>query len=93
VDSEVALYRSLGLAFAISLPVALAVIILPARNMLRKRIRWAAVAFVGLGTLFVGWAASWPGPNTATFAMMLGGLFAFAIGSFCFTRTFCRIRQ
>ena len=91
VDSEIVVYRILGLAFLICLPVALAFIILPARSPLRKRFRWGAVAFVGLGFLFVGWAASWPGPNTVTLLMMFGGLAAFAAGSFFLMRSFCRL--
>jgi hypothetical protein len=91
VDSEIVIYRGLGLAFLISLPIALAFIILPARNLLRKRVRWGAVALVGLGFLFVGWAASWPGPNMVTLLMMVSGLAAFTAGSFCLTRSFCRL--
>jgi hypothetical protein len=93
VDSEILVYRVLGLAFLICLPVALAFIILPARSLLWKRARWGAVAFIGLGFLFVGWAASWPGPNTITLLLMFGGLIALAIGSFCLTRSFCRLGQ
>lgn len=93
MDIEILVYRILGLAFLICLPVALAFIILPARSLLRKRIRWGAVAFIGLGFLFVGMAASWPGPNTITLLMMLGGLVALATGSFCLTRSFCRSGQ
>jgi hypothetical protein len=93
VDTEILVYRIVGLAFLISLPVALAFIVLPARSQLRKRIRWGAVAFIGLGFLFVGMVASWPGPNTITLLMMFGGLVAFATGSFCLTRSFCRSGQ
>jgi hypothetical protein len=93
VNSEVFIYRVVGLAFVICLPVALAFIILPARSLLRKRVRWGAVAFIGLGLLFIGWAASWPGPNTITVLMMFGGLVAFGTGGFCFTRSFCRSGQ
>jgi hypothetical protein len=90
MDTEVLIYRILGLAFLICLPIALAFIVLPARSLLRKRIRWGAVAFIGLGLLFVGMVASWPGPNTITLLMMLGGLVALATGSFCLTCSFCR---
>ena len=93
MDAEILAYRGLGLAFLISLPVALAFIILPARSLRRKRIRWGAVTFTGLGFLFVGWAASWPGPNTITLLMMFGGLVAFATGGFFLTRSFCRSGQ
>ena len=93
MDSEIVVYRALGLAFLISLPVTLALIILPARSLLKKRVRWGAVAFVGLGFLFVGWAASWPGPSTVTLLIMGTGLAAFATGSFCLTRLFCRLGQ
>jgi multisubunit Na+/H+ antiporter MnhB subunit len=93
VDTEIFVYRVVGLTLLVCLPVALAFIVLPARTTLRKRIRWGAVAFVGLGCLFVGLAASWPGPNTITSAMMLGGLIALAAGSFCLTRSFCRLGQ
>lgn len=93
MDSEIVVYRVLGLAFLICLPVALAFIVLPARSLLRKRVRWGALAFVGLGFLFVGLVASWPGPNTVTLLMMFGGLTSFAAGSFCLTRSFCRWGQ
>jgi hypothetical protein len=85
--TEILVYRILGLAFLICPPVALAFIVFPARSLLRKRIRWGAVAFIGLGFLFVGLVASWPGPNTITLLMMFGGLAAFATGSFCLTRS------
>ena len=93
MDSEIAVYRVLGLAFLICLPVALAFIILPARSLLRKRVRWGAVAFVGLGFLFFGLVAAWPGPNRVTLVLMFAGLAAFAAGSFCLTRSFCRLGQ
>ena len=93
MDSEIVVYRVLVLAFLICLPAALAFIFLPAHSLLRKRLRWGAVAFVGLGCLFVGWVASWPGPNTVTLLMMFGGLAVFAAGSFCLTRSFCRLGQ
>ena len=93
MQSEILIYRIIGFAFLICLPVALVFVILPARSQIRKRLRWGAVAFIGLGILFVGWAASWPGPNTITLAMMFGGLVAFATGSFCLTRSFCSGRQ
>lgn len=93
MDTEVLVYRIVGLAFLICLPVALAFVVFPARSLLRKRVRWGSVAFIGLGFLFVGWAASWPGPNTITLLMMFGGLVAFATGGFCLTRSFCRSGQ
>jgi hypothetical protein len=91
VGTEILIYRIAGRAFLICLPVALALIILPARSELRKRLRWSALAFIGLGTIFIGWAASWPGPNAVTSVMMFGGLVAFGTGSFCLTRSFCRL--
>jgi hypothetical protein len=93
VDTEVFVYRVAGLAFLICVPIALAAIVLPAGSLLKKRLRWGALAFVGLGCLFVGLVASWPGPNTITCVLMLGGLLAFATGSFCLTRSFCRSAQ
>jgi hypothetical protein len=75
LDTEILVYRVVGLAFLVCLPVALCFIILPARE-LRKRILWSAVAFVGVGSFFIGLVASWPGPNTITSLMMMGGLFA-----------------
>jgi hypothetical protein len=94
MNTEVLVYRVLGIVFLICLPAALAFIILPARSLLRKRARWGAVAFIGLGFLFVGWAASWPGPNTITLLMMFGGLVSFATGAVCLTRSFlCRSGQ
>jgi hypothetical protein len=93
VETEILVYRLLGLAFLICLPVALALIILPARTLLRKRIRWGSIGFVGLGCLFVGWASSWPGPNTITLLIMSCGLIALAVGSFGLARSFCRVSQ
>jgi hypothetical protein len=86
-------YRVLGLVFLMCLPVALALAILPAKGLLRKRIRSGAVGFIGLGCLFVGWVSSWPGPNTITLLMMFGGLIAFVAGSFSLVRSFCRPGQ
>lgn len=93
MGTEILIYRIAGLTFLICLPAALTFVILPARSQLRRRLRWGAVAFIGLGILFVGWAASWPGPNTITLAMMFSGLVAFATGSFCLTRSFCSGRR
>ena len=92
METEILIYRIMAIAFVICLPVALILIIRPTRTLLRKRLCWGAVAFIGLGTLFVGWAASWPGPNTITLMMMLGGLIAFATRSFCLSRSFCHSR-
>jgi len=83
MKTEILIYRVVGIGFLICLPVALTFVVLPARTLLRKRLRWSAVAFIGLGSLFVGWAASWPGPNTITSVMMFGGLIAFVMGSLC----------
>jgi hypothetical protein len=93
VETEILSYQTIGFAFLICLPVALVFVILPARSQLRKRLRWGTVAFIGLGILFVGLAASWPGSNTITLAMMCSGLVAFSAGSFCLTRSFCSGRQ
>jgi len=92
VETEILIYRIVALAFVICLPVAVIFIIRPTRTLLRKRLRWGAVAFIGLGSLFVGWSASWPGPNTITLVMMFGGLIAFATGAFCLSRSFCHSR-
>jgi hypothetical protein len=89
---EILIYRVLGLGFLICLPIALVLIILPVRTLLRKRLRWGSVGFIGLGCLFVGWASSWPGPNTITLMMMSGGLLALAVASFCLARS-CRVVQ
>jgi hypothetical protein len=61
VDTEILVYRVVELALLICAPVAVALKILPARSLLRKRIRWGAVAFIRLGFLFFGSLASWPG--------------------------------
>ena len=91
MNTEILVYRIVGLAFLICLPGALALVVLPARSPRRKLLRWGALAFIGLGCMFVGAAASWPGPNVVTSVMMFGGLVAFGTGSFCFTRSFCRL--
>ena len=93
MDTEILLYRIVALAFVICLPVALIFAILPTRTLLRKRLLWGAVAFIGLGTLFVGWAASWPGPNTITLVMMFGGFIAFAAGVILISRSFYPSRR
>ena len=93
LEKEIFISRIAALAFVICLPVALLFIILPTRTLVRQRLRWGAVAFVGLGSLFVGWASSWPGPNTITAVMMFGGLITFATGSFCLTRSLCSKRR
>jgi hypothetical protein len=93
VETETFIYRIVALGFLICLPIALIFIILPARTLLRKRLRWGSVAFIGLGSLFVGLAASWPGPNRITLLMIFGGLVAFTTGGFCLTRSFCRSGQ
>ncbi len=85
---EIAIYRIVLLTFLVGLPFALIYIILPARNVMRLRIRWIAIAFIGIGTCFVGWAASWPGPNAITGVMMLGGLVMFVCAGFFFVRSF-----
>src|ERR1700737_4273977 len=88
VIDEIAIYRILGIAFLVGLPVALIYSILPARNVIRRRIRWTAIAFIGIGTCFGGFAASWPGPNSITSVMMLGGLVMFLSAAFFFGRSF-----
>ena len=85
---EIAIYRIVGVVFLVGLPVALIFIILPARTVRRRRIRWVAIAFIGIGSCFVGLAASWPGPNSITGAMMLGGLVMFLGAAFFFVRSF-----
>ena len=88
VIDEIAIYRIVGITFLVGLPVALIYIILPARNVIRQRIRWIAIAFIGIGTCFVGLVASWPGPNSITGVMMLGGLVMFLGAAFFFVRSF-----
>ena len=73
--TEVELYRVATVAYLIGLPFAIGLLFLSDKTLARKRICWGAVAFGGAGLLFIGWAASWPGPNEVTLAMMLGGLF------------------
>jgi hypothetical protein len=85
---EVAIYRIVGIIFLAGLPVAIICIVRPARSVIRKRVRWIAAGFIGLGSFFIGWVASWPGPNMATDIMMLGGLILFLGASFLFVRTF-----
>jgi len=71
MTDEVMIYRVVG--------VALIYVILPARTAVRKRIRWGAAAFIGFGVCFVGWAASWPGPDSITAVMILVGLLTFLV--------------
>jgi hypothetical protein len=88
VIDEIEMYRIAGVTFLAGLPVAILLTILPARTQLRKRIRLAAAAFIGIGTCFMGFALSWPGPNSITDIMMLGGLVVFLASAFFFTRSF-----
>jgi hypothetical protein len=88
VIDEILLYRITEVIFLVGLPVALIYIILPARNAIRQRIRWIAIAFIGIGTCFIGLLASWPGPNSITGTMMLGGLVMFLCAAFFFVRSF-----
>jgi F0F1-type ATP synthase assembly protein I len=85
---EIRIYRAVSIAFLAGLPIALVYIILPARTPVRKRIRWGAGAFVGFGICFVGWASSWPGPNSITLVMIFGGLFTFLV-SVCALARLC----
>ena len=71
MDTELLIYQIVGFAFLICRPVALAFIILPAPSLLTKRLRWGVVAFIGLGCMFVGFVASWPGPKTVTGGVLL----------------------
>jgi hypothetical protein len=87
VIDEIAIYRIIEIIFLVGLPVALFCIILPARNAIRQRIRWIAIGFIGIGTCFVGLLASWPGPNSITGAMILGGLVMFLGAAFFFVRS------
>ena len=84
---EIMIYRIIGVAFLAGLPVAFIYIVLPARTPVRRRIRWGSAAFVGFGVCFVGWVASWPGPNSITLVMMLGGLLTFLVSACCFVRS------
>jgi hypothetical protein len=54
VDTEIFVYGIVERMFLICAPVAVVLMILPARSLLRKRFRWGAVAFFGLGLLFLG---------------------------------------
>lgn len=74
VIDEIAIYRIVGVTFLIGLPAALIYIILAARNVIRQLIRWIAIAFIGIGTCFVGLVPSWPGPHSIRGVMMLGGV-------------------
>jgi hypothetical protein len=84
---EAALYRIVGSTFLASLPAPAVYLLLPARTIVRKRIRWIAAAYIGIGTCFVGLVLSWPGPNLITDIMMLGGLTTFFASSCCFLRS------
>ena len=82
--NEVVIYRIGGIIFLAGLPVALIFAALPARTMMRRRLRLIAMMFIGGGICFVGFAASWPGPNSVTITMMLGGLLTFITAALCF---------
>jgi hypothetical protein len=58
---------------------------------MKKSIYWAIAAALGLGLLYVGLAASWPGPNNITLAMMAIGLCTFIIAA-CFSFRACLTR-
>jgi hypothetical protein len=88
VINEVVIYKIGGIIFLAGLPVALIFAVLPARTMMRKRVRSIAMMFIGGGICFVGFVASWPGPNSVTIAMMLGGLLTFITAAFCFARSY-----
>ena len=81
---EVAILRVIAVAFLAGVPVALFYIVRPARTVARRRIRWIAAGFLGIGTCYIGWGASWPGPNSVTLCMMGGGLLTFLVSTVCF---------
>ena len=85
---EVEIYRIVAATFLGGLPVALMYIVLPARTVMRQRVRWIAIGFIGIGTCFIGLVLSWPGPNSVTGVMMLGGLVMFLGSAFFFVRSF-----
>jgi hypothetical protein len=84
---EIMVYRIVVIAFLVGLPIALFYIILPARTLVRKRIRWGAAAFIGFGACFVGLVASWPGLSSFTTVIILGGLLTFLAAACCLLRS------
>jgi hypothetical protein len=81
---EVVILRVIAVAFLAGVPVALFYIVRPAPTAARRRIRWTAAGFLGIGTCYLGWGASWPGPNSVTLFMMGGGLLTFLVSTVCF---------
>jgi len=90
VIDEVKMYRAVAVAFLVSLPVAFTLMALPAKTLKRQRFRWIAIGYIGIGTCFIGFSASWPGPNSVTTAMMLGGLVTFVGSAYFLVRSFLR---
>ena len=88
VINEVVIYKIGGIIFLAGFPVALIFVVLPARTMMRRRVRSIAMMFIGGGICFVGFVASWPGPNSVTIAMMLGGLLTLIAAAFYFARSY-----
>lgn len=80
---EIAIYRTVGGAFLVGLPAAVTYIILPAKSLIRQRVRLMSIGFVSIGLCFIGFVSSWPGPNAVTSIMMLVGLIMF-LGAICF---------
>jgi hypothetical protein len=85
---EVVIFKIGGIIFLAGFPVALIFVVLPARTMMKRRVRSIAMMFIGGGICFIGFAASWPGPNSITIAMMLGGLLTLITAAFCFARSY-----
>ncbi len=83
IMDEVAILRVIAVAFLAGVPVAFFYIVRPARTVARRRIRWIAAGFLGMGTCYIGWGASWPGPNSVTLCMMGGGLLTFLVSTVC----------
>ena len=93
MDTKLIFYRSVEWLFLICLPIAVAFVILPAQNLLRKRVRWGAIGFIGLGCLLVGWVASLTDRNTLLMLVMCGGLVALGTSSFRLAQSFFHLRH
>jgi hypothetical protein len=81
VVHEVTLYRIIVVVFLATLLVtvflvilALFLVILPAKSLLRRRIRSLSIGFIGVVLCFLGFTASWPVPSALTTVVMLGGV-------------------
>jgi len=90
VGIDILIFRIVSFTLVICLTVALALFIIPTSSPLKRRLRWSAVTLAGVMSLFLGWAGSWPGPNTVTAIMIWSGLFLLGIGSIGLTRSICR---